>query len=304
MTETTPTHKAVRPPGDVGHLSRLLQQWADKAPEETGTVGRLRRLVGVTVVARMLDGLQDDVGVERIGFKGGSALELQFGFRARASKDLDAAYRGELDEGLQLIRERLATGWNGFTAAVDDPEEVTRAGITPPPLRTKSKLRYRGRPFVTIPFEMAVAEGRSMSEPERLPSAVQLEPVQLEGPEMISFLPIRYQIAQKLHACTEDVGEPPNQRVRDLHDLLLIEELAVDAGDYPAVREACIEIFEGRHRHAWPPTITVWPGWDQLWSNLVSDEGLTLALREAVTSVEAFVAAVDAAGSDIQSTNP
>lgn len=303
MTETTPTPKPVRPPGDVGHLSRLLQLWADKAPEETGTAGRLRRLVGVTVVARMLDGLQDDEGLERIGFKGGSALELRFGFRARASKDLDAAYRGELDEGLQLIRQRLATGWNGFTAVVDDPEEVTRAGISPPPLRTKLKLRYKHRPFVTIPFEVAAAEGRSMSEPELLPSAVHLEPVQLEGPEMIAFLPIRYQIAQKLHACTEDVGEPPNQRVRDLHDLLLIEELAVETGDYPAVREACVEIFEVRRKHTWPPTITTWPGWDQLWANLASDEGLTMTLEEAVASVKAFVAGVDAAGSHSQPTN-
>ncbi len=142
-----------------------------------------------------------------------------------------------------------------------------------------------------------------MSEPERLPSAVQLEPVQLEGPETIPFLPIRYQIAQKLHACTEDVGEPVNQRVRDLHDLLLIEELAVEADDYPAIRDACVEIFEGRRKHPWPPATTAWPGWDQLWTNLVSDEGLTMTLQEAVTSVGAFVAAVDAAGSRSQSTN-
>lgn len=309
MSDPTPaTPKAVRPPGDVNHLSRLLQAWADAASKESGqpeTAGRLRRLVGVTVVARMLDGLQDDEGVERIGFKGGSALELRFGFRARTSKDLDAAYRGELDEGLQLIRDRLAAGWNGFTAVVDDPEEITRAGISPPPLRTKIKLRYKDRPFVTVPFEMAAAEGRSMSEPELLPSAVQLEPVQLEGPESIPFLPIRYQIAQKLHACTEDVGEPPNQRVRDLHDILLIEELAVEPGDYPTIRAACVEIFDGRNKHPWPPDITAWPGWAQLWADLVNEEALIMTLQEAVTAVEAFVAAVEAAGTDTdpQSTN-
>jgi Fe-S-cluster formation regulator IscX/YfhJ len=96
---------------------------------------------------------------------------------------------------------------------------------------------------------MAAAEGRSMDSPELLPSAVQLAPVRLEGPETISFLPIRYQIAQKLHACTEDAGDPPNQRVRDLHDFILIEELAVRPDDYQAVREACLEVFEGRDRH-------------------------------------------------------
>lgn len=247
-------------------------------------------------MAAMLDGLEDEHGVERIGFKGGSALELRFGFRARTSKDLDAAYRGELLEGLDLMRSRLEVGWRGFTAVVSDPEEITRPGVDPPPIRTQIKLRYKNKPFVTIPFEMAAAEGRSMESPERLPAAVQLEPVRLEGPKMIPFLPIRYQIAQKLHACTENLGDPPNQRVRDLHYLILIEELAVEPGDYPAVREACVEIFEGRNRHTWPPEITAFPGWDQLWEDLVSKENLELTLSEAVAAVSTFVAALEAAG--------
>ena len=63
----------VKPPGDISHLSRLLGEWSRAVFGEEGVSaaeGRLRRLVGVTVVARMLDGLQDDRDVERIGFKG------------------------------------------------------------------------------------------------------------------------------------------------------------------------------------------------------------------------------------------
>jgi hypothetical protein len=298
MTDEPAAGRPAKPPGDLSHLNRLLQTWSDVSAarsEHPAPAVRLRRLVGVIVVAAMLDGLQGEDGVERIGFKGGSALELRFGLRARTSKDLDAAYRGELEEGLKIIRDRLAHGWNGFSAVVTDPEQITRAAINPPPLRAQIKLRYKNKPFVTIPFEVAAAEGRSMEAPERLPAAVQLEPVQLEGPEMISFLPIRYQIAQKLHACTEDVGDPPNQRVRDLHDILLIEELAVCPGDYPAIREACVEIFEGRRRHLWPPKITAWPGWDQLWADLIDKERLTVTLDEAVAAVSAFVDAIDAA---------
>lgn len=122
-------------------------------------------------------------------------------------------------------------------------------------------------------------------------------PVRLEGPELISFLPIRYQLGQKLHACTENVGEPTDQRVRDLHDILLIEELAVGPGDYSAIREACVEIFDSRNKHPWPPEITVWPDWEQMWTDLVTEEGLVMTLQEAVAAVEAFVAAVDAAAS-------
>ena len=135
--------EAVRPPGDKNHLERLLDAWAKSNDvDQPATAGRLRRLVGVTVVAATLDGLRDDDGIERIGFKGGSALELRFGFRARASKDLDGAYRGEIDEGLQLIRDALDRGWNQFTGTLTDPELITRAGIDPPPTRTQIKLLY------------------------------------------------------------------------------------------------------------------------------------------------------------------
>lgn len=298
MTETTPPRQATaKPPGDLSHLNRLLQTWSDDAAEsgEPAATARLRRLVGVTVIVAMLDGLRDEHDVERIGFKGGAALELRFGLRARTSKDLDAAYRGELEEGIDLIRDRFAQGWSGFTASVTEPERITRPGIQPPPLRTEIKLRYRNKPFVTIPFELAAAEGRSMEAPERLPAAVQLAPVHLDDPETIPFLPIRYQIAQKLHACTEDVGDPPNQRVRDLHDILLIQDLAVEASSHPAIREACVEIFEGRGRHPWPPAITVWPGWDTLWADLAARENIDMTLAETVAAVTEFVATIDAA---------
>lgn len=295
--------KPVKPPGDVAHLNRLLQRWADEgAQDEEGrsanptSHGRLRRLVGVLVIAGALDGLKDTDGDERIAFKGGSGLSLRFGLRARASQDLDAAYRGDLDEALGLIAAALGSGWHGFTGVLDDEEEITRPGILPPPRRLKIKLRYKGKPFVTIPFEVSAAEGSSLEEPEVLPSAVSLAPIQLDGPEVIPFLPIRYQIAQKLHACTEDYGEEqPNQRAHDLADLLLIEELAIEDGHLDGIREACVEIFAGRAKHDWPPVITIWPDWPQIWAALSEEEGLELTLEEAAGAVRSLVARIDAA---------
>ena len=95
-----------RLPGDRGHLGRLLDLWA-RDTEELVTSGRLRRLVGVTAIIQMLDGLKDEEGREQIAFKGGAALELRFGFRARASNDLDGAYRGEVAEAIGLIDEAV-----------------------------------------------------------------------------------------------------------------------------------------------------------------------------------------------------
>ena len=110
---------------------------------------------------------------------------------------------------------------------------------------------------------------------------------------------IRYQVAQKLHACTEDTGEEhPNQRARDLADILLIEELALDGAQMPGLREACVEIFGLRGKHLWPPTVVVWPDWDGIWERLVYAEKLDYSISEAVTRVQDLVDRIDSAGRD------
>ena len=285
-----------RLPGDRGHLARLLDGWAMETQEPV-TSGRLRRLVGVTAIIQMLDGLKDDEGQERIAFKGGAALELRFGFRARASNDLDGAYRGEVSEAIGLIAERLRRGWSGFTGGTNEGEPITGTGLSTPPVRFRAKLLYKGKDFVTVPMELSPVEGRSLDQIEVLPAAVSLEPVQLTEAESIPFLPIRYQVAQKLHACTEDVGEEsPNQRARDLADILLIEELALNDDQMSGLRDACVEIFGLRGKHPWPPVVVAWPGWVDIWRRLMQTERLDYSIAEAVARVQDLVDQIDSAG--------
>ena len=145
----------------------------------------------------------------------------------------------------------------------------------------------------TVPKRLPV-EGRSLDQVEVLPAAVSLEPVQLTDAEAIPFLPIRYQVAQKLHACTEDVGEErPNQRARDLADILLIEELALDDGQLSGLRDACVEIFELRGKHLWPPTVVAWSGWDGIWGRLMETERLDYSIVDAVARVQDLVDRID-----------
>ena len=244
-------------------------------------------------VAGALDGLRDNNGTPRFGIKGGSAMELRFGFVARTSKDLDAAFRGELDEALNLIASALDGGWNNFTGVLGDVQEVTRANVEPKPIRVPIKVRYKNQPFVTIPLELAAAEGKSMDEPELLTTVFVLKAVQLVEPGPIALLPTRYQIAQKLHACTEDVGEPPNDRVRDLADLMMLRALAVQPEDLPDIRLACHEIFAGRLQHLWPPEVRNWPGWDLIWNGLCEQEGIDIDLEDAVEAVRLLVSEID-----------
>jgi hypothetical protein len=44
-------------------------------------------------------------------------------------------------------------------------------------------------------------------------------------------------------------AEQPNQRARDLADLVLIDELAIDEDDLVGIRTACVEIFDLRGKH-------------------------------------------------------
>ena len=105
-------------------------------------------------------------------------------------------------------------------------------------------------------LEIAVAEGQAGREIDRLPGKP-LDALGLEAPTEVPCVSVRYQIAQKLHACTETPsGGRTNDRFRDLIDLLLLEELIGD-GDWAGLRTACEEIFELRSMHPWPPTVTV-----------------------------------------------
>lgn len=283
----------MRPPGDRSHLERLLTTWS----ESTGaTAGRLRRVVGVAVISKMLDGLPDEEGRQRIVFKGGAALEMRFGLRARSTKDLDAAYRGDLDEAVALIGKAVTAGWSGFTGWVTEVELIERARVQSPPVRFNIKLAYRGKDLISIPIEISLAEATSLQEPEVSFVAISLEPVHLKGPATVALLPLRYQIAQKLHACTESPSDDySNDRSRDLADLMLIEELGVEEDDLPGVRAACVEIFDARGIHRWSPLVQAFPGWDALWNNIVENEGLSISLNDAVIAVSGFVERINAA---------
>jgi hypothetical protein len=113
-------------------------------------------------------------------------------------------------------------------------------------------------------------------------------------------LSLRYQIAQKIHACTDPLdGQRANDRARDLVDLqllaLLLDEAA--AATLPAVREACVEIFTSRARHSWPPAVTVWPAWPELYTAAaaaVADD-VVADVDQAADWLQAFVGEIDTA---------
>ena len=283
-------------------LASLIDAWSRENPEgrtaprsgSPSTAGRLRRLIGAVAIASALDGLRDERRRDRFVIKGGTAMEMRFGLAARSSLDLDASFRGDIGVCLALTSDALERGWSGFTAIVSEPMEITRATVSPKPVRVDVKVSYRGKAFITIPLEISTAEGESATNPERVALAFDLSRVNLSVPPSVAFLPLRYQIAQKLHACSERFEGRENARVRDLADLMLLRTLC--EGSAEPTRLACIEIFQLRGLHPWPPAITPEPGWVVEWENMTRDEDLTISLEQALEEVGDLVRLIDAGG--------
>jgi Nucleotidyl transferase AbiEii toxin, Type IV TA system len=105
---------------------------------------------------------------------------------------------------------------------------------------------------------------------------------------------VRYQIAQKIHACTEVFADGrENDRFRDLIDLALLRDLVDD--DLARVREACVEIFELRAKHNWPPAVTIYASWPAGFAAMAADIGFfTDDVEVAADELRGFIAQIDA----------
>jgi hypothetical protein len=125
--------------------------------------------------------------------------------------------------------------------------------------------------------------------------ALSLSHVGLEGPATVACIAVRWQIAQKLHACTERPLDRINDRFRDLLDLQLLGGLVPEVG-WPRVRKACVDVFAGRSKHAWPPNIEVPATWHAGYRALAEDIGFHVAdVEEAAEAVRQLITRIHSA---------
>ncbi|MGH9039766.1 MAG: nucleotidyl transferase AbiEii/AbiGii toxin family protein [Acidimicrobiia bacterium] len=280
------------------NLASLRARVTNAAAAASLPVGRVQRYVGVAVTAQVFAGVADASG-PRFLVKGGSALELRLGLtESRTSKDLDGVFRGDFVDFFSAAVAALRAGWAGFTGRATEPEEIDIPGMRVRPRRFAVKLDFQGRPFITVPVEVAPEEAGIASEYDPV------QPADLDGltvlglprPGPVPCITIRWQIAQKLHACTDPLhGTAPNDRARDLPDILILGSL-LDHTDVPAVREACEAVFAARERHTWPPVLVVHPHWPTLYTAAISDlDGFPATVDGAADAVRAFIRRVDGA---------
>lgn len=263
-----------------------------EASKHTGVAaGRLRRWLGFMVVAAMLDEARHvDDGEPLFLVKGGVAMELRVDIGARATKDLDTAFRESMEVVADHLDPALRAGHGDFTATRTELEPVKDTGA----VRCDIKLAYRGKSVITVKMEVAAVEGGMGNDIDHVP-AKSLDHVGLTGPDTIACVAVRWQIAQKLHACTEVFDDGENDRFRDLIDLQLLGELVAD-DEWTAVKEACLEVFGGREKHEWPPDVTVHDSWISGYGSLADETGFAIVdVHAAATAVARLIDRIDSA---------
>jgi hypothetical protein len=276
-------------PGDVSHLQRLI---GGHAADRGMPPARLQRWLNAMIVTAVLDRVRDEDGEPIFLLKGGLAMELRLQLRARATGDYDAAFRARATEVIDRLDEALAAPWNNFDVTRDVPESIPNTKA----VRVRLRLSYKGRSWGSVQLEMAPVEGRMGRELDRI-KTMSLDPLQVPLPEVANCVSLRYQVAQKLHACTEvfDKGHE-NDRFRDVMDILLVEDLLYDVG-LDHVREACVDIFTVRDKHAWHPSLTVYDSWRAPFAELARENRFTPNdIDEAASALTALIGAIDAYG--------
>lgn len=221
--------------------------------------------------------------------KGGFALEMRFGFRARMTKDLDIGVDLGLFQGKELsstdiaqkLRADLAgEGDDSFVFVVPEvgEQELPIQGVKCYRFTVESRLA--GRRFETIRVDVGVGD----------PLVPPLD--ELKGSELLSFAEIpspsirttsrAQHLAEKIHALTRPFDDRINTRVKDLADIMLLMNFGLP--DPPVVRNAVNAIFTSRRGHGIPPRIELPPGsWTATYNTMATELRLQETTLESAT---------------------
>ena len=225
---------------------------------ELRRANELRNMMANAIVSQMIG-----EGV----VKGGSGLRFRYGDKGtRATMDLDAAWRTDIDDFLKNLRQRLAEGWCGFTGELHILKQASPRGI---PFEyvmqpCEVKLSYLSRSWFTVQLEVSHNEIGDADECEMVDPPADLvgllEFLSLPRLAPIPMMKLEYQVAQKLHG----VSAPESKRAHDLVDLQLI--LNNSDIDYGLLKTVCRKLFVYRNVHVWPPTVSRGEEWEGIYN--------------------------------------
>ena len=272
------------------NLRSLETRIGNLARSQARPVRRVQRAVANTVVGQMLP-----PGV----VKGGTAMKLRVGEAAsRFTPDLDATRSADLtlDDYLDELADRLEAGWGGFTGAIEELEPPQPEGVPAEYVMQPFDIRlaYKGRHWLTVPFELGRDEiGSTRQHESRVADDIVelFAALGLDKPDPIPVLALDHQIAQKLHACTAvNPKTGGNERAHDLVDLqILAQEEPVD---FAAVAATAERLFAARRSHPWPPAVVAYDGWGTLYAQAADGLDVIGNVTDAVAWANDFIARI------------
>jgi hypothetical protein len=226
---------------------RALEERLRRQSLEGGqSLTRLRKLVA-------FDGFLARIGEkepEAWIVKGGFALQLRLGARARTTKDIDVSStnrwtREETTAHLRAMASLVLGDW--FEFEVGDPAHAA-TGAPGLGLRFPIRCLLDGRQFEN--FHLDVGYGDPVLENPDVLTAPDLLAFADIAPAMVRCYPLTTQVAEKLHTYTRRYASGETSRARDLADILLAASLE----QFNNARLACaIEAtFRARASHAVP----------------------------------------------------
>jgi hypothetical protein len=291
--------------------AKVLNNWIrtiEDAPGSGAKATRLSWLVASTIVTAALQRAIDEDGSPRFVLKGGSYINYLLNGEGRSTSDVDGMIRGDLDDFMEALDVALSLPWAPFTLTRTPVETFSVPDKLTEPRRFYVMLNLKGKVWRKIQVEVSPPEGLVAAEPTAIES-LDLHNLGIETPDQLVGIALRFQIAQKIHACTGPHDPPDyiNTRVRDVVDLLLLRNLAaVDPDSTPlAIQEACQHVFEvraaeaatlGRLVRTWPPKVAELPGWSADYGKAAEEAGLNLDLTDAIAEVNGWLDQIAGAG--------
>ena len=294
--------------GKEPNSARTLDAWIIQAQERVGVDhGRLGWLIASTVVVAALQRAVNESDAPRFLLKGGTYLQHRLDWAGRSTKDVDGIVRGDIDGFLDALDRSLREPWGPLRLSRTETEVIQTPTRVLRPRRFDVKVSLRGVVWRSVKVEISPDEAGIGDHPFVF-ATPSLSHFGLPSPDALVGIALRFQIAQKLHACT-DPHDPPhavNDRPRDLVDLLLLRDLlASDTATTDAdLRAAGQAVFDTRAAEAeqlglvarhWPPAVQSHPHWPDDYARAAGDAGLTVTLDDAIAELNDWIGKLDAA---------
>lgn len=251
------------------------------------TLTRLRKMVAFDRFLARLTKKEPETWV----IKGGFAIQLRLGERARTTKDIDVAIRKGWTREETTTRLRRAASLDlrdWFEFEVGEPAEAA-TGAPDRGFRFPVRCLLDGRQFENFHIDIGYGDP-ILDEPERItgPNVLGFAGI---APAAVWCYPLTTQVAEKLHTYTRAYTSGPTSRARDLADILLAASIAPFMSS--KLRRAIEATFRARGTHGVPEKMPDPP------------EGLSSSYRKLARELDLAWPTIDDAGQALtQFLNP